>query len=530
MRTRGGVLVTPAERGEVGRCLRAVLARCGWRRAALAAVVWAGVWASVPAAPALATPHVFWANGNAGTIGELNSNGSGVNQSFITDGPGVGGVAVYGRRVYWTNGISGTIGVANLDGTDVNPGLITGAVKPLGVAVIGQHIYWTNFVPGTIGEANLDGSGVNQNFIMGADAQGLAVDGQHIYWASGLGAIGEANLDGTAVNPNFIKLDVAPFYVAVDGRHIYWIDQNRNVGEANLDGSGVNESFINLAPVGIPAGIATDGQHIYWTDAFNFTIGSANVDGSGVDDNLVSGAHQPFGIAVARPMAQITPATPAAFPTTQQGALSAPLSLTVSNAGNQDLSLSGVSFSGPASTDFVVGSDGCVGPLSPSSSCQLTVDFAPRAPGVRSATIQIASDDPAGPITVNLSGTGGPLPQGPPGPPGAVGPQGPSGPSRPQGPAGAAARIVCRNNPAAITLCSIEFAPGIWSSQTRSEQATFRITRAGRTVAHGTLTLRQGQITRRQIRGLRRGHYTLIIAVGHGRHPAILLTRVFSVK
>jgi hypothetical protein len=76
-------------------------------------------------------------------------------------------------HVYWKNhGFGpippGTIGQANLDGTGVNESFITDATTPLGVAVDFSHVSWANVFAGTIGRANLDGTGVNQSFITGA--------------------------------------------------------------------------------------------------------------------------------------------------------------------------------------------------------------------------------------------------------------------------------------------------------------------------------------------------------------------------
>ena len=99
------------------------------------------------------------------------------NQSFIVGAHVPCGVAVDGAHIYWANGDDGTIGRANLDGSRADQGFITGGNRPCGVAVDGGHIYWANGDDGTIGRANLDGTGANQGFINGATAPcGVAVD------------------------------------------------------------------------------------------------------------------------------------------------------------------------------------------------------------------------------------------------------------------------------------------------------------------------------------------------------------------
>jgi hypothetical protein len=58
-----------------------------------------------------------------------------VNQSFIDGGNRPCGVAVDGAHLYWANGDDGTIGRSNLDGTGANQSFIGGATGPCGVAV-----------------------------------------------------------------------------------------------------------------------------------------------------------------------------------------------------------------------------------------------------------------------------------------------------------------------------------------------------------------------------------------------------------
>jgi hypothetical protein len=185
--------------------------------------------------------HIYWASESSpepqpnfefipSTIGRANLNGSAVNRSFIPvsqlisspalPATGACGVAVDGTHIYWANGDFGTIGRANLDGTAVNQSFIAGAADPCGVAVDGAHVYWANHSGNSIGRANLDGSGMSQTFITGAAGPyGVAVDGAHLFWANARGnTIGRANLDGSAVNQRFITSAGGPMGVAVDGR------------------------------------------------------------------------------------------------------------------------------------------------------------------------------------------------------------------------------------------------------------------------------------------------------------------------
>ena len=495
---------------------------------------------AVPAAQASTQPLLFWTNTATGAIGAANLDGSAATQAFITGGSDSEGIAVDGNHLYWTNS-DNTIGEANLDGGAVNQSFVS-ASFPQGVAVDTQHIYWTSG-NGTIGEANLDGAAVTPDFINGADDPfGIAVDSQHIYWANlTSGTIAEANLDGTGVNESFITGASDPLGVAVNGQHIYWTNGNGTIGEANLDGTGVNQSFITGADS--PQGVAVAGQQIYWTNG-NGTIGEANLDGTDVTQSLVTGAQAPSGVAVlaAAPaaQAQVMPAAPTAFPSTPQGELSPPLTLTITDSGNLPLSLSALTFQGLDAGDFIVGSNGCLAAINPGSGCQLTVNFVPHGQGARTAMLQIASNDPASsPLSVPLSGTGGPPSQGPTGPQGPAGPLGPAGPTGaaghrgpagPQGPVGPAGTVVCRNTSFAKLACTLVLAPGNWTARSASMTASFRISRAGHTLLHGTMRLTRGRITIHSLGQLRRGRYTLTINTGRGARAHTLLRSAFNVK
>jgi hypothetical protein len=117
------------------------------------------------------------------------------------------------------------------------------------------------------------------------------------------------------------------------------------------------------------------------------------------------------------------PPSSLSFPAELVSSPGVPQSLTVSNSGPGSLTITGLAFAGSDPGDFYVASSTCEHPIATGASCQLTVIFAPSAMGVRSATLVISSNDPAGPASIALSGTGvaassatgTPGPQGTPG-------------------------------------------------------------------------------------------------------------------
>lgn len=83
--------------------------------------------------------------------------------------------------------------------------------------------------------------------------------------------------------------------------------------------------------------------------------------------------------------------------------------VTVTNTGDAELRLSGVTLSGANSGDFaVVGS--CVS-MDPGDTCQVTLGFVPHALGDRSATLQIISNSKTdSTIEIPVSATSTPVP------------------------------------------------------------------------------------------------------------------------
>ncbi len=86
--------------------------------------------------------------------------------------------------------------------------------------------------------------------------------------------------------------------------YVYWANSSANtIGRANPDGSGADERFVTGASD--PFGIAVNAQHLYWTNfgtgsGHGSTIGRATLDGTGAQQRFVTGADDPGATAVDR--------------------------------------------------------------------------------------------------------------------------------------------------------------------------------------------------------------------------------------
>ncbi len=88
------------------------------------------------------------------------------------------------------------------------------------------------------------------------------------------------------------------------------------------------------------------------------------------------------------------------------GSTSAPQIFTISNDGTIDLVIDTITSTNPS--EFIIQNDSCSGyTVAPSSSCIVQVAFSPALPDLRSAILNIPSNDPNNnPLNVSLSGTG----------------------------------------------------------------------------------------------------------------------------
>jgi hypothetical protein len=285
-----------------------------------------------PVAPATTTPaltasaHIYWSDPETsrGTgapginaIGRANRNGTAVQKNFIENPPIPGALAVGAGHIYWIEGETGTIARASLDGSHVNHDFLFAGGLASAVAIDGGHIYWAAGSEGSgsakVGRANLDGTHINRDFISigsGSYIGGLALNRRSIYWTNpDQGAIGRADLSGRHVMPALIVGAHGPTGLALDAQHLYWAEDptgashTATIARADLRGTHVDQSFISGASG--PFGVAVDSHYVYWANNASGTIGRARLGGGEVNQafitagvTVVGGEGAPMGLAV----------------------------------------------------------------------------------------------------------------------------------------------------------------------------------------------------------------------------------------
>jgi hypothetical protein len=214
--------------------------------------------------------------------------------------------------------------------------------------------------------------------------------------------------------------------------------------------------------------------------------------------------------------------------------------VTLANNGSAPLIVAGALLSGLKPGDYLLDKRECQQPVAPGSSCQIGVRFDPQTPGVSSASLTVLTNAPTPPPAVALSGTGGPLPQGPTGSTGPTGPTGPMGrtgatgargPTGPRGPAGKLALITCkttiqkvRGRTRRFQKCKSRLVAGTVIFTTVSSSVPATISRRGVIFATGASLPTSGGgtvLVMANRRALHFGSYTLTLRTRRGRRSIV---------
>jgi hypothetical protein len=295
-------------------------------------VVAALVLISIGANTAWAAKIYFGQYPGVGAVASANIDGTGVNGSFVSIGPG-NPIDVAAdpttNQLFYSLRSGGAIGVANLTtGAIINNSLIASS-GPQGIAVdtAAQKLYWIDSNLGTANRANTDGTGAQVLYsglsAYGA-AQGITINPvtQKLYIVTGYGGLSGdilyGSLDGTLPLGTLLTSGTSHDGVDVDpvNNKIYWTSSfgstANQIGVANLDPTGLIASNINPAFVTGNSGspdVEVDpvGGHVFWSNNSNSTIGRSDLAGllnpaaTGVNQSFIAaGVTNPWGLDIAQ--------------------------------------------------------------------------------------------------------------------------------------------------------------------------------------------------------------------------------------
>lgn len=178
-----------------------------------------------------------------------------------------------------------------------------------------------------------------------------------------------------------------------------------NSGTANATVSGVTPSVAAVSVSGLTAPMTlAPGASANFTAAFKPTAASS-VSGNITVTSNATDASMPIALTGTGEAAvlQITASpTSVSFGSVTVGSTN-PKQVTVTNTGNVNASISGVTVAG---TGFTLSGSGTGVALAPGQSQTYTVDFDPTSAANDTGTLSVASNAPNSPMNVGLSGTG----------------------------------------------------------------------------------------------------------------------------
>ena len=181
----------------------------------------------------------------------------------------------------------------------------------------------------------------------------------------------------------------------------------RNTGTATLNISSISITGANAADFAIPSNSCgttlTAGSSCTVNVTFRPSVAGTRTASLTFSDSAF-GSPQTVALSGTGTMVTFSP-TSLSFSAQTVGTTSAAQTVTLTNVGPATLTISSISFTGTSSADFTQ-TNTCGTSLASGSSCTISVRFAPRARGTRSATLRITDSDPTSPELVTLSGSG----------------------------------------------------------------------------------------------------------------------------
>ncbi|HEX8386670.1 MAG TPA: choice-of-anchor D domain-containing protein, partial [Rubricoccaceae bacterium] len=371
------------------------------------------------------SPLVYTVNGSGAITGQIPA------PSALTNG-----LTFFGGRLFAAKAFPDT--EAAIVGLDPATGTVVETIpfpstQPTGVAFLNDGTLWATNAgddSGSNGVYRLYHIDRATGAVLGTlDAppgttrtRGLAYDGSRFLYvvvqsASFTQVVYKVDLQSAGNAVLSLSPTAVDFGVVVDGQTATRTLTLSNTGDGPLQISGVNVIQIpengrfstTLTPTTIPAGGQIEVQ-VSYTAAYGDLPGGR---GQGSLQFSTNDVNRP-GVSVdlsgfpARPVPTLLASTGGYdFGPVRidggQNLTAAVWPLRVQNVGAQPLTLSAATSSNPA---FGLYADGLPVTLAPAASAEIRFAFRPTVAGPQSATVTIASNDPASPFTLTLRGTG----------------------------------------------------------------------------------------------------------------------------
>jgi hypothetical protein len=222
-------------------------------------------------------------------------------------------------------------------------------------------------------------------------ATGIAVDASDNVW-----------LRGNTKSTNF-PVTPGAFQTANAGDFDAWMAEIDPTGSLLLYSTYLGGSGTEYG--GATNALAIDNQlppNVYvtgYTDSTNFpvTAGALQTQNAGENDGFVTKFAPSPNVGLSAGLN---------FGNENDGTTSAPQTITVTNTGNENLTVTNVSITGANSADFNQTNTCTANSIAPQSTCTITVTFTPTNTGIENASVSITDNGPASPQSASLTGFG----------------------------------------------------------------------------------------------------------------------------
>jgi hypothetical protein len=339
----------------------------------------------------------------------------------------------------WNGVPGGAYNILDIDGSTNNVVAtisIPKTITSLAVDTTRNLIYAVNLTSPGDGEISvIDGSSnaITATIPVGYNDENLALDeatntlyvfdahGQQLYIIDGATDTATTVPFASGVDPT--DLAVNP---ATDSVYVATYDTNTSAGvmevlngSTNLFAPGfafpayaellvnttANQIWAAASPVEIIDGANNSVNTVTGTSGLTIDIGALNTT---TNYGYMAGPNNVYVIngAASGPAFSASP-SPLAFGNQTQGTTSSAMTLTVTNTGTADMTITTVTPGGTNMADFTIGADACANETVPAGkTCTVSVQFAPSTTSSESATLTFADNASDSPQIVNLTGTG----------------------------------------------------------------------------------------------------------------------------